>query len=65
MNNRLKKIREEKGVSQRDVANAIGLTISAYSNYEQGIKEPSISIIIKLCKYFNISSDYLLGLTDF
>ncbi|MBQ8615829.1 MAG: helix-turn-helix transcriptional regulator [Clostridia bacterium] len=65
MNKRLKKIREGRGVSQREVANAIGITISGYSNYEQGIREPSIEIIIKLCKFFNVSADYLLGLKDF
>ena len=64
MNKRLKQIREQKGVSQREVANAVGITISAYSNYEQGIREPSVEMIIKLCKFFNVSADYLLGLTE-
>ena len=64
MNEKLKILREQKGVSQKDVAKAIGLTTSAYSNYEQGTREPSIQIIIKLCKFFNVTSDYLLGLAD-
>jgi len=64
MNEKLKLLRKEKGVSQKVVAKALGITLSAYSNYEQGIREPSNDILIKLCKYFNVSSDYLLGLTD-
>lgn len=64
MKERLKKLREQKGVTQKEVADAIGVTISAYSNYEQGIREPSNQILINLCKYFNVSADYLLGLTD-
>ena len=49
---------------QKDVADAIGVTVSAYSNYEQGIREPSYSVLILLCKFFNVSSDYLLGIDD-
>ena len=64
MKEKLKLLRKEKGISQRVVANAIGVTLSAYSNYEQGIREPSNEILIKLCKYFCVTSDYLLGLED-
>jgi len=65
MSERLKQLRKEKGVKQIEVAQAIGVTLSAYSNYEQGIREPSIDIIKKLCRYFDISADYLLGLKDY
>ena len=64
MKDRLKLLRKEKGVSQKEVANAIGVTLSAYSNYEQGIREPSNQILINLCKYYNVSADYLLGLKE-
>ncbi len=64
MKEKLKELRKIKAVTQQTVATAIGVTISAYSNYEQGIREPSIEIIIKLCKYFDVSADYLLGLED-
>lgn len=64
MNERLKLLRKEKGVSQKAVAKEIGVTLSAYSNYEQGIREPSNQILINLCKYYNVSADYLLGLRD-
>lgn len=59
---KLKLLRQEKGVSQREVAHAIGVSVSAYANYEQGIREPSIEIIKKICKYYEKSSDFILGL---
>lgn len=59
---RLKELRQEKGVSQKEVAHRIGVTVSAYSNYEQGIREPSIEIIKKLCKFYDVTADYLLGM---
>ena len=64
MNEKLKLLRKEMGISQKVVANAIGITLSAYSNYEQGLREPSNEILVKLCKYFNVTADYLLGLED-
>lgn len=64
MKERLKLLRKQSGVSQKDVANAIGVTTSAYSNYELGIREPNIQILINLCKYYDVSSDYLIGLED-
>lgn len=61
---KLKELRKEKGVSQGTVAIALRITTSAYSNYEQGLRIPTIPILIKLCKFFNVTSDYLLGLED-
>ncbi len=65
MKEKLKLLRKSKGVSQKVVAKAIGVTLSAYSNYEQGLREPSNEVLIRLCKYFNVSADYLLGLVDY
>ena len=64
MKDRLKSLRKEKGVNQKVVAEAVGITTSAYSNYEQGTREPSLEILVALCKYFGVSADYLLGLED-
>ena len=64
MNKKLKLLRKDKGVSQKEVAEAIGVTISAYSNYEQGLREPSNQILVNICRYFNVSADYLLGLKE-
>lgn len=56
----LKRIRKENGYKQDQIAKILGVTKSCYSNYEQGIREPSIEIIKKLCVLFDISADELL-----
>ena len=61
---RLKELRLDKGLRLKDVADAVNLSIRAISNYEQGIREPSLSILKDLCRFFNVSADYLIGLTD-
>ncbi len=43
---------------------AIAKKVNAYANYEYGIREPSVDIIKRLCKFYNVSSDYLLGIKD-
>lgn len=61
---KLKELRIEKGLSQSDVSRAIGLSRCAYTNYEKGIREPSLTVFKKICTLFNVSADYLLGITD-
>ena len=61
---RLKIIRKSIGHTQKQVADGIGVAESYYQIYEYGRTEPKASNIAKLCRYFNISADYLLGLTD-
>lgn len=65
MNERLRQLRKEKGVEQKVVAKAIGVTVNAYAHYEQGIREPSYDILVKIAKYFDVSTDYLLGVVDY
>lgn len=66
---KLRQLRLEKGVSQKELARVLSLTDMSISRYEHGIAEPSIDTIIKIAAYFNVSIDYLLGLntamTDF
>lgn len=57
----LKDLRKEKGVLQKDVANYLNITASAYGFYEQGKRVPDAETITKLAKYFNVSTDYLLN----
>lgn len=61
---RLKKLRNAKipTITQKDLANAIGITQRKVSFMETGTTEPSLSDIVALCRYFNVSADYLLGL---
>ena len=61
LSNRLKKLRNEKGVLQKDVAQYLQISASAYGFYEQGKRFPDPETIDKLSDYFNVSIDYLLG----
>ena len=64
LNEKLKELRNESGLLQKDVANALGVSPNAYAHYEQGIREPSVQIIKAICRYYKVSADYLLGLED-
>ena len=65
LKDRLREVRLEKGLRQKDVAEAMGLTIRAICNYEAGAREPSLDILIKLCKFFDTTPNYLLGFSDY
>lgn len=58
---KLKAEREKKGVSQPELAKAIGVTQSAIAHFERGRKTPSTATVIDIAKYFGVSLDYLLG----
>lgn len=60
----LKKIRKEKGLSQAQVAEALQTTQQQYSKYEKGIHELPASRIVALCRIFDVSADWLLGLKE-
>lgn len=57
---RLRKLREEKGLSQNEVAKLIGLTRTAYIHYETGRYKPTRKLK-ELCTLFNVTADYILG----
>ena len=61
---KLKELRVLHHLNQQQVADNLGVTAATISAYELGKKYPSIEIIIRICHLFNVSSDYLLGLTD-
>lgn len=62
---KLKELRKERGVTLKEVAKEIGVTASAYSNYEQGIRAPSLETLKRICQYYDVTADYLLGLTEY
>lgn len=62
---RLKALREEKGVSQAQLSKATGLSQSAIAFWETGKRIPNAQAIIILARYFGVSTDYLLGETDY
>ncbi len=61
---KLKETRIKNKYSQKQVAEGIGISETLYQKYEYGKTKPAYDIIIKLCNYFNVSADYLLGLSD-
>jgi len=61
---RLKLLRKERGLLQKDIADFLNISKSAYGYYEQGRNEPDIQTIVKLSEFYNVSADYLLGITD-
>ena len=59
--NRLRDLREDRDLRQIDVSNATGIDQRTLSNYETGKTNPDSFAIIKLCDFYNVSADYLLG----
>lgn len=57
----LSRLRHEKGVSQRQAAQELGVSQALLSHYENGIREPGLAFVVKACDYYQISADYLLG----
>jgi transcriptional regulator with XRE-family HTH domain len=57
---RLKELRHRKGVTQQEVANAIGCSSNNYARYEREEREPDVHTLKMLSKYFNVSIDYIL-----
>ncbi len=61
---RLITLREERKLSQVEVARALGISRSGFSMYELGEREPDMETVRKLASYFNVTTDYLLGQTS-
>ena len=59
----LSMLRKEQGISQRKVAAALGISQALLSHYENGIRESGLGFVIKVCDYYHVSADYLLGRT--
>lgn len=64
MNERIKELMQEKGLNHKEVAEYLNVTVRTVYRYEDGTREPSISVLIKLCDLFEVSADYLIGRTD-
>lgn len=62
---RLRESRKEKGLKQKDVAQMLKISESCYGGYEQGYREPDLKTLIKICKVFGVSADYLLGINEY
>ena len=62
MYQRIRDLREDKDMTQDELAKALGMWLNTYRNYEVGNREPPFSVMIELAKYYNVSLDYLAGL---
>ncbi len=61
---RLRECRKERGLTQGQVAIYCDITEKAYQNYELMTREPKLEILIKIAEFFEVSLDYLVGITD-
>lgn len=61
LNLRIKSLREEAGLKQKDMAEKLEMSTSGYGFYETGRRTPDAEMIEKLCNIFDVNADYLLG----
>ena len=64
MYERIRNLREDKDLSQKEVADYLHCTQACYSNYENGKRDIPTSVLLKLAGFYDTSIDYLLGNTD-
>ena len=64
LGNQIKTYRTNMNLSQEDLADRIYVTRQTISNWENNINEPKISYVISIAKFFNVSTDYLLGMDE-
>ena len=60
----IRELREDRDLSQADIAKVLNTTQQMYSRYENGICEIPIRHLIKLCDFYHVSADYILGRID-
>lgn len=61
---RIKDLREDRDLTQREIAEFLHIKQNTYSQYENGQRQIPIECLILLAKYYNTSTDYILGLTN-
>jgi transcriptional regulator with XRE-family HTH domain len=61
---KIRQLREDKDLSQKEFATMLGMSQTGYSKYETGENDFPTSVLIAIAKYYNTSIDYLVGLTD-
>lgn len=61
---RLRELRKEKGITQKELAEQMNVAVSTVTRWELDVQEPDYLTLAKLAMYFGVSSDYLLGLED-
>ncbi len=61
---RIRDLREDKDITQKEMAKVLNCSQQVYSNYELGQRDIPTDILIKLSEFHRVSVDYILGLTD-
>lgn len=61
---RIKNVREDRDLTQAEIGKILNKSQQGYNHIETGRAELKIDDLIKLCRYYNLSADYLIGLTD-
>lgn len=61
---RLKLLRKDRGVTQKEIASSVGVSEVSYQRFEYGTVRPSLETLIALADYFEVSLDYLVGRSD-
>lgn len=61
---RLRELRKARGLSQRALAELLGVSQQTYSRYERGQRRLSVQAVIALARFYHVSVDYLAGITD-
>ena len=61
---RLRDLREDAELTQDQLVKILGMHKTTYTNYEQGKREPPFELIIRLAEFYNVSIDYIAGVTN-
>mgnify|MGYP002474733966 FL=1 len=61
----MKELREERGYTQKQVADKLGLNSVTYLHYEKEQREPPLALLADMAQLYAVTVDYLLGLTDY
>ena len=62
---RLKELRKEKNLTQTDLASILKIKQQSYARYEADTSEPSYGMLVEISKFFDVSTDYLLGIKEY
>lgn len=64
MYSRLRDLREDADLTQKEIAKMLNCSQQVYSNYELGQRDIPTAVLIALAKFYNVSADYILGISD-
>jgi len=60
----IRDLREDHNLTQQEIADVLGTSQTMYARYERGANELPVHHLVKLCEYYRVSADYILGLSD-